>query len=175
MTTTRGFTITLLTGLLLLSATASTAQSTKDEARARRAEARRQLKEATALYDKGQYDAASTLLDSLVALDPRNADGFYYKGLIGLKLNDTSAALEALSSGIAVAPLSTRLKLLKSRTLFKQGSLDESAELVNSILRIKPKEPKALYLSGLISAARADTSAALDALEKALNESLAEK
>jgi Flp pilus assembly protein TadD len=130
------------------------------------------LKVAVAQMDSGNYDVALAHLDSVFQCDAKNPDAFYYKALILGWRGDSASVMEILADGVKKAPLSTRLKLLYTRHLINNGSLDEAAGQIDMILGIKPEEGEALYLKGLILQEQADTTEALKMYEKALGASL---
>lgn len=152
----------------IFAVTSVVGQMTKEEKRAKKKASREILKQVIVSIDEEKYVESISLIDSLLLLDPKNADGFYFKGLSLAKTNDTSTALVALEEGIIKAPLSSRLKILTSRLYLNQGKLDQALAHLESILKFKPKEPETLYLCGEIYLQKADTVLALEYFENAL-------
>ncbi len=113
-------------------------------------------------------ESALQALDSILAIDQKNPDAYYYKGLIHLHNGDSTLAVEELSTGAIVAPLASRTKLLLARIYLASGNVSEARILIDGVLAIKPSEGEALYLKGLSLLAVQDTAAALDKLEQAI-------
>jgi len=126
------------------------------------------LKQSLVFADTGDNDSALVLLAEALKCDPKNPDVFFHTGRLRLHTGDTTDATAVLQEGVAKAPLSTRLKLLLARVRIAAGAHEEAAELVKSVLAVKPREGEAHYLSGLIALAQADTVQAVDAWHRAL-------
>ncbi len=145
---------------------------TKEEKRAKRKQVRLYLKKSRTYFDAQQVDSAYIYIDSLLHFDPKNVDGYYYKGLIELKNNDTTKADSTLTQGVAVAPLSTRIKILLARIKIEKKEYQQASELLDSILKIKPNEAETLYLRGLTYLYQNDTTKALEYLQHGLETAL---
>ncbi len=163
--------IVLVTGLQV-SVVDVTAQ---DDKYARQRECRRLLKDALALMQGGQYPEALEIIDSVLAVDPGHADGYYYRGLTRLHSGDSAGARQALTEGTKVAPMSSRIKLLLARLQLAVGDAAAAEALVDAVLMIKPREGEALYLRGLIEMDRGDTTAAVETFGQALEYGLAKR
>ncbi len=145
---------------------------TKEEKRAKRKQIRLYLKKSRSYFDAQQVDSAYIYIDSLLLFDSKNVDGFYYKGLIELKKNDTTKADSTLTQGVALAPLSTRIKILLARIKIEKKDYIQASELLDAILRIKPNEAETLYLRGLTYLYQNDTTNALEYLQNGLETAL---
>lgn len=143
-------------------------QSPAAEKKARRQQTRQFLKEARHAIDSADYSRATTALDSVLALDAKNADGYYMRGLVAIYAGDTARAVDALSLGVERCTLSSRLKLFLTRLKIAAGQYDEARQLVDAVLAIKPRSGEALFLKGMILIPQGDTAAAIDLFEKAL-------
>jgi len=155
---------------LLLISTPVMGQESQDQKQMRRErikQSRLLLKSAVKFINAAEYDSASVMLDSILTLDAKNPDAFYYQANIRLYLRDSAGAVEILTRAIEQAPLSTRLKLLLSRLKLKSGAFQEAANLLDSILAIKSRQGEALYLRGIAHLKLADTSKAIDMLQQA--------
>jgi tetratricopeptide (TPR) repeat protein len=147
----------------------------KEEKLARRKTVRALLKSAHQRIENEQYDSAQVELDSLLLIDPRNADGHYLKGWLFCKKGDTTSAMSILAVGIEAAPLSTRLRILSARLSLAQNQPEEALAVLEPVLAIKPKESQALYLKGAALLNKGDTAQAIGYLEKALKYGLEKK
>lgn len=168
--------IATTTLLILLLAASSMGQSdnpSADDKYARVKLVRQFLKQAIEKAEAEQYQAALIDLDSVLALDQKNADAFYYRSLVFVHSGDTAAAVETLVEGTTKAPLSARIKLLLARLYLRAGETDQALIQIDTVLAIKPRLSEALYLKGIASANRTDSSAAIEALAKALEITLA--
>ena len=156
--------------LLVVTAQAQTDEDVARQARRQKmATCRAFLKTALASMDEGRYTEAEIALDSVLICDPDNPDAYYHKARIALHgdATDTTAAASALTTGVERAPRSTRLKLLLARVHLAGGKFDDAATLLDDVLAIKPREGEALYLKSLVLLNRADTTQALELMEKA--------
>ncbi len=162
----------LLVIILLFSCAVQAQEMTKEEKRAKRKNVRLYLKKSIAYFNNHQLDSASLYIDSLLTLAPKNPDAYYYLGLIHIENADTTLADSVLSQGSDVAPLSTRIKILLSRIKIEQKDFEASAELLDAILRIKPREPETLYLRGITYLHMNDTTKAIEYLKHGLERAL---
>ena len=135
-----------------------------------RSENRVLLAEARAFFAAGENDSALARLDAVLVTDPANPDAYYFKGLIYLSVADTSAATESLGVGVEKAPLSRRLKLLLARVQVEAGEVDGAEQLAQEVVALRPFDPDAAYVLGLVALARSDTLAALAIWENVLVE-----
>ena len=158
-------------GLLALAAAPAAAQDRGEAMR----QCRAHLREAVAAFEAARYDSVLGALDRVLECDPANADAFYWRGRVFLARADTVRALETLTAGTAAAPLSSRLKLLLARVLFTKGKPAEASEHIDAVLAVKPREPEALYLRGLVRLAQGDTASALSDWTRSLESVLREK
>lgn len=145
---------------------------TKEEKRANKKQVRLCLKKTIALYENSQLDSAYMFMDSVLKIEPKNSDGFYYKGLIELKQNDTTKADSTLTQGALINPLSTRIKLLLSRIKLELKDFQAAGDLLDAILKVKPNEPETLYLRGLTYLYQNDSTNALKYLQNGLEAAL---
>lgn len=160
--------ITLLI-ILFLSGSIYTQELTKEEKRARKKETRKLLKNSLNFIKADKLDSAIILLDSLIILDPKNADAYYQKGWVAAQKADSALAIEILEQGVRQAPLSTRLRILLIRLKIESGDIDGAIPHLDSILSIKPNEGETLYLKGLTLLKKNDTANAVTAFKKAMD------
>ncbi len=132
-----------------------------------RKESRRLLKEATTRLDDRQFDESIVYLDSVLLVDDKNPDAYYYKSQALLEMGDTAGGAEVVSQGVKLAPRSSRLKILLGYIRINEGNYNEVIRLMDEILMFKPNESEALYLKGWSFVNKGDSSAALEMLEKA--------
>ena len=110
----------ILVLLVCQSAVIKGQELTKEEKRAQKKVARELLKSSIKLVGEERYVDASQQLDSLLILDNRNSDGYYYRGLVSLKQGDTTAAETTIDMGISKSPMSSRLKALRARIFIRK-------------------------------------------------------
>ena len=166
-------TATLLLLLLAASLCGQSDDPSGDDKYARLKLVRQHLKQAIENSESEQYQKALTSLDSVLAIDEKNADAFYYKGLVFVHSGDTAAATDVLVEGTSKAPFSARIKLLLARLYLVDGKTDPAVQLIDTVLAIKPRLSEALYLKGVANAILSDSAAAIEVLAKALEISLA--
>ena len=125
-----------------------------------RGEIRRLLVEAQQAADRGDTLAAVAALDSVLAADPANPDAPYRLGILRLAAGDTAGAETILAEGVAVAPLSRRLKLLLALVRIETDP-ESSRKLVDEVLMMRRNDTDALYLRGRLALAEGDSARAL--------------
>lgn len=133
------------------------------------------LKYAVDCIQTDSLQSALKALDSVLTIDHNNADAYYYRGLIHLQNGDSARAIEELSTGTAVAPLASRVRLLLARIYLASDKVGQAIIPIDEILAIKPSEGEALYLKGRSLLAVQDTAAALEKLEQAILVKLSEQ
>ena len=158
----------VLVAVLAVTVVVSAQEGAGDDKYAKLKQTRSLLKAAITDIDSGTYAPALVALDSVLALDPANADAYYYKGLATARAGDTAGAIALLSEGTSAAPLSSRLKVFLARLYLSTGEVDLAAGLIDAVLAIKPREGEARYLKGLTQLSQGDTSGAATSFEKAL-------
>ncbi len=141
--------------------------SAKDARRKNKKICRQLLRSAKISFRDGAYNEAKAFLDSLILCDISNPDAYYFLSKINLVRGDTHAAESQASTGIEKAPKSSRLKLLLARIKISLGDYAKALELTESVLKIKPREGKALYYKGLALKGLGDPTA-INILEKAV-------
>ena len=140
----------------------------KLERRAERKHIRHLMAQALDSFAAGENEVARAYLDSVLMADPANPDVYYFLGLIHLSEADTSAAAESLRAGVAQAPMSRRLKLLLARVQVEAGELAEAEALAQEVLTLRPTDPDAAYVLGLVALARGDSLSALKIWENVM-------
>ncbi len=163
----------LVVALLSLVAVGSAwAADPPDDQKAQRRVERQRIRDlmghALESFAAGENDAARAYLDSVLVADPANPDVFYFHGLIHLSEADTSAAAEILRVGVSKAPMSRRLKLLLARVQVEAGELAEAEALAREVITLRPTDPDAAYVLGLVALARGDSLSALTIWENAM-------
>jgi tetratricopeptide (TPR) repeat protein len=161
-----------LAGIMLLAITGSADDKTATSSANPRLETRRLLRAADASCKQGEMDNALASLDSVLAIDSSNPDGYYLKGKITLMNGDSAAAIEILNEASQVAPRSTRIKLLLARIHLNKGSWEEPLTLTENVLAIKPMDGEASYLRGWGLLLQGDTAQATKIFETVLAKEL---
>lgn len=161
-----GFVITVMSPA---SVSSQAADSDRQTTIVRMKQCRLFLKSAKEYVAEGAYDSALIVLDSVLACDPKNPDGFFRKGQIHLYTGDTAAAVATFASGVERAPMSSRMKLALARLKLIAGATEEASSLIDNVLAIKPRQSEALYLRGMCSLASGDSTVAIERFQKALD------
>jgi tetratricopeptide (TPR) repeat protein len=156
----------------LLFAVAVYGEDANDKSGQKTFNVRKSLKAGIKNFEKGEYESAIIMLDSVLASDSGNPDAALYKGKILARQGDSAAAVQVLEQGVTGSPRSSRLKTLLARFYLNQNEDDKAIELVESILVIRPNEGEALYIKGQGLLRKGDTLQAVDLLERALEISL---
>ena len=135
----------------------------------RRAQVSALLKKSRGELAAGQYQSALASLLEAKGIDPNNQDAYYLTAVAHLALKDTLQARAVLTEGAEKAPLSSRIKLLLARVHLHSAEYDEAEQLLSAVFRFKPNNEEAMYLSGLVSLARGDTTRTLEVWQAALD------
>jgi tetratricopeptide (TPR) repeat protein len=93
-------------------------------------------------YDKGEFDKASEIIESILDVEPNNLELIELKELVA----ESKKEKEALHGSI-----SKRLK--RSRKLYEKGHLDRAKEELKSVLEIEPGNETAIELVNKIQMA----------------------
>ncbi len=130
------------------------------------------IKSAHAEIAVGKPEAALISLQSVLEIDPGNPAAHYLMGQVELSRNAIPEADEILTRGMALAPLSRRIKLLLAKVKLAQDEPDAAEGLISEVLTLAPHDTEANFLLGSVALARADTTAALDLWQAALTHEL---
>ncbi len=79
-----------------------------------------------AAFNAGELDAARTALESVVAADPRHADGNYLLGLVAMRTGDVATALARIDAAIAADATNAAFHFSRGECLRAQGRLEEA-------------------------------------------------
>jgi Tfp pilus assembly protein PilF len=115
------------------------------------------------------YADALTETEQALALDPKNINALYTRGVIHLEQKQLEQAEEAFQRLLALDPeqphVFVHLAWIHRRTI----SLDKAIETIRQALLLKPKMPVALYNLACYHAMKGETEEALKLLAEAIS------
>ena len=88
----------------------------------------RNLTQATALVDKGNYGEAIPLLEKALAAEPKNADAYNYLGYSHRKLGDREKALVFYRKALEIKPGHRGANEYLGELYLEQGELEKAEE-----------------------------------------------
>ena len=96
---------------------------------------------AAALFERVDPAKAAALLESVLADDPRSADGWVLMARIRLVLDQVEQALDAAGKAIALVPEDPRPLATASRALTLLGRHEEAVTMAYRAVIVEPKNP----------------------------------
>jgi tetratricopeptide (TPR) repeat protein len=126
------------------------------------------LQRALALRAEGKAQAAESLCDAVLALDPENADGWHIAGLARLDLGMNAAACDALSRAVALAPDIAGFHVNLATALDRVGKPAQAIESLQRAIALEEGLAEAHYNLGNVFLATGRRGEAVAAFEKAV-------
>lgn len=105
---------------------------------------------ATLLYGKKEYDKAKSYLQDLIKKNPKNAQYHLYMGAINEALNDTANAESSLLTARNLEMTRADYWMQLAYFYLRIFDLPKARALTDSFAVKFPKEPLAMYMSGLV-------------------------
>jgi protein O-GlcNAc transferase len=96
------------------------------------------LEDALALHRRGAIIEAAARYAELLRADPRNADAYYYLGMIACQAGDFAQGSEQARQSIACNPRHARAHVLLGRALDALGQHQEALESFNRAISLAP-------------------------------------
>jgi lipoprotein NlpI len=107
------------------------------------------LKQARAALAKGQNEDALTLAGKAIALDPKNAQAYLFRGAIYEALQRHTEAVADFDKTIALAPNNAEAYNRRGSEHFKLGHIAESIKDFDKFLELKPAEEPRHWQRGI--------------------------
>jgi len=120
------------------------------------------LQEGLSLKRQQRLTEATALFEALLADDPQDADALEQLATVLGWQGRYDDAAAAWRRALSLRPTTPRFELGLARVLYWKGSLRESREAVEEVLRQTPADVDALVLAGDVSLAQRDAAAARD-------------
>lgn len=119
-------------------------------AAAQQAEADVLVAQAVLAYDDRRYEDARGLLRRALEVDPRNARGLYYTGLVYLALKQPAQAVAPLETVRAIRPTDVQVRFQLGVAYFTLGDYDKAAPLLEGVFQEQPGLENLGYYVGFV-------------------------
>ena len=137
---------------------------------AQKAEADILVAQAVLAYDEKRYAEASELVNRALALDPQDARGLYYKGLISLAQKNPEQAIEPLEAAQQLRPDDIYIPYQLGVAHFSVGSYDKAKPLFDEVYAKNPDLDNLNYYVGFLEYRDKQYEPAVAAFEKEKSE-----
>jgi len=118
--------------------------------------------------DQDDSAKAQELIDNLLAASPNNREGLYFKARLAGLRGDQDTYRSTLKTLADAHPTDGYAKFLYAKTLLSEGDLDSVMALAEELQTGAPKMPFGKILKGMVSYAKKDYNAAVNALQEAV-------
>jgi tetratricopeptide (TPR) repeat protein len=127
------------------------------------------VKETKEKIRNGDYDGAITMLEDVLAKDPKDPNALYLIGMSYSKKQMYTEAIEALIQVVKLAPNFPPAQFELAICYQDKGDTDAALEHYRKTLELDPNNPDAAYNAGLILFEQNQVDEALALFEKALS------
>jgi len=126
------------------------------------------LKRAQIFYDNKAYDQAISDLANVMKLDSTNLRAHHLLADVYMDHNQSAMALKTMQRAAALYPdsIETKLKLTEFQLILKQ--YDGAMHTLADIMKIRPGDPEALYMLGMVYRDQGKTDLAIGAFQSAV-------
>jgi tetratricopeptide (TPR) repeat protein len=125
------------------------------------------VSDARSLYTNGEYKKAIPVLDQAIALDPTQADAYYYRGLCYANLNQLKPALADLDEAVRLAPTDAYALHVRGNLHDDLGYYDEAISDYTAALNLLV-DPSTCKDRGLAYFRRAELDRSLADMNRAI-------
>ncbi|XXJ20932.1 XrtA/PEP-CTERM system TPR-repeat protein PrsT [Desulfovibrio caledoniensis] len=112
---------------------------------------------------------AKELVDNLLAASPTNREGLYFKAKLAGMQNDQETYRDTMKALVKAHPTDGYAKYLYAKTLMADGNYDGVLALAKELQSGAPKMPFGKMLTGMVSYAKKDYQAAVNAFQEAVS------
>lgn len=128
-----------------------------------------QLGQARIAAHEGRMDDALAMTDRALAADPRLEEGHTFRGQLLMAKGQRGPAIEALEKALAIHGTFLPARLALASILIDGRDYDKAATVLGAATAAK-KDPRLLYLQGLLALRQGDLPKAKDALAAVLQQ-----
>jgi len=121
------------------------------------------------LLQQGELSEAAYSAKGAVELAPRNAQAWYYKGLIARTQGDIPTALSDFETASRLLPTLLPAQIGRIGVLMDLGRMDHAEEAISAVRKIYPDDPRSFYLESVAKSRRGNEAQAKVALDGAAN------
>jgi tetratricopeptide (TPR) repeat protein len=126
------------------------------------------LEKATALTQKGDFDAALEALTTMLAESPDDVNALYMSGLCHLQKRQLDAAAASLERVVQLAPNFAAARVQLGALYEQRGDRERALASYDSALALEPENLMALYNAGVLRYNAGHAAEALPYFEKAV-------
>jgi len=122
------------------------------------------LGEARIMASRGDTDAAKAQVDTVLAKDPKQAEGLVLRGDIARAKGSAKEAIESYQAAIKENPRNFVARLNLASAFLANNELDAAQQQIDELKKISPRHPGVTYLDALIAFNKKDFPRANDAV-----------
>jgi tetratricopeptide (TPR) repeat protein len=127
----------------------------------------RALQTALAAHKAGRLAEAAAAYETILKIEPDNADALHLAGLIALQRGDAAGALARIGRAAALNPRNAAYHMNLGRARQAAGQLEDARASFRRAAEFAPNESAVWHYLGLASRAAGDLSGAIDAYQRA--------
>jgi tetratricopeptide (TPR) repeat protein len=120
------------------------------------------IRRAKKLFLKGDLTGAKAALNRLLSISPRNADGYYGRGMVELTLGNQDAAIADYSRAVVRKPKNTEFRCARATAYQLFGESESAIADFDEALRLDPENLQAYTKRGSQHEQRGECLLALD-------------
>ena len=122
------------------------------------------LGEARIMASRGDTDAAKAQVDTVLAKNPKQAEGLVLKGDIARAKGSAKEAIESYQAAIKENPRNFVARLNLASAFLANNELDAAQQQIDELKKLAPRHPGVTYLDALIAFNKKDFPRANDAV-----------
>ncbi len=122
------------------------------------------LGEARILAARGNLDAASSQVETVLSKDPTQGEGLVLKGDLQRTRGSTKEAIDSYQSALKQNPRNFTARLDLASALIADGQLEPAQKEIDELKKVSPRHPGVAYLDALVAFNKKDFQRANDAV-----------
>jgi tetratricopeptide (TPR) repeat protein len=123
---------------------------------------------ANALFEKGQFDAALSELDTALRADPELVPALTLKAKLAMAINRYDVARECLDRALAADPAGWYPQFLLGFLFYRQDKMPDAERELQKAQKLNPSDPRSALYLGLTEETLGRTAEALAQYERAM-------
>lgn len=127
-----------------------------------------QLTEARNRASSGKIDESQTIIDTVLAKNPKSHDALLLSGSLQAAKGNQDAAIALYRKATEADPNFLMAHLAIISTLFQQQKLDEASKQIQELKKVAPKHPQTIYLDAQATYQRKDYKTARELTQQLL-------
>ena len=130
---------------------------------------RDQLREAQKLFDSGQFEQASSVINSFSDMEISEPEFLIKLGELAFKLGDDVHAINFLSKAVKLQPENAYCHYFLAKIYFQQGKKEQAFNLCCRAVEIDPNQSQSFVILGKILSGANDFTQAVELLARAIS------